>query len=722
MNVHDLLQEYCIRYYRELRNPFSGSTEGLDPGDLRAGAEVLRNILEARSPSKQFGGLETQFYSAFESYVNAPRTAIGTLCMAIDRLAGLVEPFAKLIAYHFLPDASVQKTTARGRRSYLLWKTSNYAEVLEALGLVPVADLYKDQDGFWQQKPPALALLREGFAARQKGAHESRLRTLQELEATAYSVIGQYFVICLHLLRDSSVRERVRALTEKARVLYLLRERTRAFPLTGGLLSRREHLLLYRHRKDLEPDHSEKQFLFLNYLGRRGPCFYWIRKHTAEVLEWAQELYSKPPDETVKKNAARYILNHGQPLPLKSLLETFGDYDEKAELAKFLEACATSENKAQLLGLVNDKREEVALVARKLLARIPFGVDARLRRLATSRSDTKIRISRIIVHGVAKRRRRDEYRRFPTLRDMALRVIYAYCLGEVGEELDLTLLEGIASKRRLDNRLRMACWYAFTRICSRYARFSDVTSLLRKRDRAVVLAALDAVTREGIGDDLRALQYQFERGGERIAKTSAATLRIAGKHDRMAIRAMIRNVQLGNDSRDLILAMCKVGNVSDCKLILRMIGNAERQVQLYNHVRIAEAVASICGQSLRKQLRRCLSSPEFWNYIGKEEKRPQNRLPIRCIENQALYRRLLGACFINIATARDLQLLKRLAQHNYEWIAKKAGEKLAQYGREEDLAELSETLLASQELEEKWQAPLLEALCRLDYKLYAASA
>lgn len=281
-------REYCLQHFRELRHTYGGSARVIDPPDLEASLDILESVLAATPSPSQLRGLETQFYSAFQAYLTLPRTALGDLLIAVDRLSSLVEPFLKKIAFHFLSGRAVTKKTTAGDRQVPLYRTSNYVDILEGLGIVSVSGLYKDQDSFWRSQPADTAILRKGFTSRQQGTHEARIHTLCEMEEAAYFIIGQYVVICLHLLHDPSVARQVDSLTERTRVLYLLREKVRAFSLTGTLLSQREHVLLYKYRAHVVPEPREKKYLFLNQLAGRGPSGYWLTKDKQLTLEWAR--------------------------------------------------------------------------------------------------------------------------------------------------------------------------------------------------------------------------------------------------------------------------------------------------------------------------------------------------------------------------------------------------------------------------------------------------
>jgi hypothetical protein len=598
MSPQDSFREYCLQYYKELRHPLSAAVESIDPGDLNAGIELFQNVLETGPSSAQYRGLEVQFYSAFTSYATGSRTGIGALCNAIDRLAGLIEPFLKKIAFHFLGERTVSKDTPKGKIEIPLSKSANYGDIIEALGIVTVQDLSKRQDIFWQQQSPRLAILRQGFSSRHKGAHESRIHSLEEVEKAAYSVIGQYLVICLSLLQNPSVTQQVHAFTERARVAYLLRERARMYPLARALLSRREHLLLYRHREHIHPDLSEKRFLFLNYMARRGPCFYWLRGSGGEATAWARELSEAGLDEQVKKNVLRYLLEHRQRIPLLSLLRFFGEYSDKVELARHMAQCATSKDKGLLLSLTTDRREEVALEAKRLVSEFRFPLNSQIKKLVRSASDSRIRTLRLIIPSCAKTALHARYRSFPQLEDPLHRIYYAYCLGEVGDEADLRILRTTLSRKRLDRRLRIACSYATARIGCRLGHAEEVMALIRRRQKLVSFAALDAVTGDGFGCRLSALWTGKSRDPARAKRIAEAVLRIAAKEDRKEIRTMLSLSPLGNDTRDLLLALCKVGRVEDCSFVLRLLARAPERVELFNNVRIAEAVASMCRPGL----------------------------------------------------------------------------------------------------------------------------
>jgi hypothetical protein len=713
-------KEYCHTYYRSLQNPFSDASELVDPGDLDAAIEVLDSILAIGPSAEQFRALEGQFYSAFRRYVTEMRTDIGSLANTVDRLANLIEPFLKKIAYHFLPSETVDVGQPAGTRVIPLWKTSSYPQIIDRLGLLTVSDIYKDQPAYWGAQTPGKALLRLGFASRHRGAHESRFHSLTELERTAHAVIGQYLVISLHLLHHPTVSGQIREVVEKAAVTYILRERARSFPLTGALLSRKEHLLMYRHRRDIVPESHERKFLFMDYLAGHGPVFYWLQNDRGAATDWARSALGTSSEELVRKNAIRYLLRRGERVAVADLLAAFGSYADKTELAQYLRSCITRADRRTLLELALSRRsgEEVLLESRRLFLSTCERLDAVVKRLATSGSVSRQLLLRMAIPHLAKPAHQEVYQAFPRLRDRALQLLYIYCLGEVGTSEDAEAIDTWLRKRPRDKLRRAASVYAQTRIYGRLRQTPKVYSFLRSRSLDCFSAAVDALTRQALGPDIRGLIAQSRRGAARRRKVCHAILCLATKKDLPTVRAFFASSPIDNNTRDLLLGLCRIGTVRDCRMILRRIGASRSSIDLFNHVRIADAVALIAGKGLKRMLCQSLESSEFWNYIGPDARRPRHRLPVLNVDNQALMRRLLAACFTRVASRRDLGRLKRLLTHYYDWIAHKAAERLSGLGREADVDELNEKLLRYRDPESSRVDGILQGLVLLDRRLY----
>ncbi len=711
-------RNYCLQHLVTLHHPLTDATESIHDADIEAACDVFESVVAAEGTPRQFSGLEDQFYSAFSAYLTLPRTELGNLCVAVDRIAGLIDPFLKNLALHLYPDRVLTKVRNDKKEKVLLWKTSNYADILEELGIISLSELRNDKDSYWSVQLARYAIVRKGFAFRHRGVHESRMLTLWEMESTAYAIVAQFLVICLHVMRDSQLTEKLRILTERTRALYLLHDRVRSFPLTQNLLSIREHGLLYQYRRDLKPDIQEKRFLFLNYLAGRGPCFFWLGQEPADlVLRWAEEIYKTTGDFNIKKASARFLLRARSRLPLESLLSLFSDYADKAELASYIARVTAVSDRGALMPLVHGKREEVALEAAKLFVRCSSRIDAVLRRLAISSSTQRIGLLRTCIRHVARPEHIPTYRASITKGNRANRVLNALCLGEVGEPSDLQTLKSLIKNKRTARGVRETFLYASGRIADRIKDRDFLRRLINGRENATFLAGVTTTTRTGLGSDLTLLLHQAAHSPKRRQAVSELLERVCVRGDRLFLRRFLRLYGLDNSTRHAILALCRVGLPEDCRFLLGLFLNCARKIELFNHVRIAEAIAGLCSSELRPYLGRYLKSHEFWRYVKPNEPRARGGLPIRNTENLPLVRRITAACFVAVATSRDRRTVLRLLRHNYGWIASKACEGIRRIGRQEDIDKLVTDLLATKD--EETMTKTVGGLSALDCKLYA---
>ncbi len=417
-------KEYCLQFYRELNHPCSSTKKVLvNISDLETAVDILDGILSIESKEKGFSGLQNQFYAAFNDYLKLPRNEIGSLCIAMDKLSALIDPFLKKVALHFLPNKTIE--TKNGKR-ILLWKTSNYIDILEALKVISKSKMYKKTVAYWERQPADLAILREGFTARQKGVHESRIHNLEELEKIAYTAIGSYIIVCLHISKSPLTHKKLDEAIQRRRAVHLFDERVRSHPITGTLLSKREHLFVYKWRKEIPASIEGKKFLFMNYLASGGPCFYWFDKSDKDILTaWAEELLQTSEDGIIRQNAIRYLVeNSTEPLKLRALVENFRYYEDKEELAQYIKRFAKTSDITILLKLCSDKREDVALASQQTVSKMFSGINETLKKLANSKSPVKIKILRLIIRNVADTNDLKKYQSFNNIKDKAEQVIY----------------------------------------------------------------------------------------------------------------------------------------------------------------------------------------------------------------------------------------------------------------------------------------------------------
>jgi len=708
-------KEYCLQFYRELNHPYSAKKKiQVDISDLETALDIFDEVLSLDCQEKSLSGLRDQFYSAFTSYLTSPRKEIGQLCNSVDKLSALIDPFLKKVALFLMPN---KKFETRSGKLVPLWKTPKYVAILEILGIIKERDIERKNLGYWKKNTADLAILRVGFTSRQKGVHESHIHSLAELEKIVYSVIGTYLVVCFRLLKNQLIRELFEKIIEKRRAVYLLRERVRSYPITNTLLSRKEHLLAYNHRVDISPDIEEKRFLFLSYLASRGPCFYWFKGKDKKILMvWARKHFTESNDEMVKKNALRFLIREKAiTVSLQTLLEIFPSYEEKEELTGYIREFAKPNDRNNLLRLCTDKREEVVLASQELLSKMFSKIDEDLKRLATSKSPVKLNLLRLVVRNLVQTEDVRLYRTFVDAEDKAKQIIYIYCLGDVGTEADSELLLGWVTSKKRNKIVKTACWYSISRIANRFQNCDYVCSLVNKRDRLIRIAALEAITRDGIGPNFGLL---FSKGFVDRFGLGKLIFEIATKNDSQIIRSYLCNTKLDYNVRDLVLALCKVGNSKDFEFLFDLFSKYKDEIHFHNHVRVADSMAKICTKKKTADLKRFINSKEFWSYIVRGKPRPKNRLPVENIDNQAFMRRLIAACFVKEATRTDIKLIMKMLNHNYNWIAYKATSKLSEIGTVADLNNLVDVLWNLDEEKLQDSDPTLYGLCLLDERLH----
>ena len=713
-NLSDI-KEYCLQFYRELNHPYSvGEKVPINISDLEMAVDILDGILGIESGEKSFRGLQDQFYTAFSNYLQLPRSKIGSLCIAADKLSALIEPFLKKVASYFLPNKRI--VTENGTK-LPLWKTSNYADILEALKLIKKSKIHTKTTGYWEKEPADLAILRYGFTARQKGVHESRIHSLEELEKTVYSTIGSYIIVCLHISKILPLFGKLEEITQRQRSVHLFEERVRSYPITGTLLSKKEHLLIYKWRKEISPDVEGKKLLFVNYLAGCGPCFYWFKGEDRDIMiAWAKELLATSEDEIIKENAIRYLVeNSTTPPKLRELIANLQSYENKEELSEYIRRFAKPSDISDLLKLCSDKREEVALVSQELLPQMFRKVNEALKKLTRSKSLVKRKLLRLIIKNRAKESDTDLYRGFANVKDKAEQIIYICCIGEVGTDEDLKFLSQWITTKRRNEILRTACWYSISRIANRLGMSRQVWSLINKRDRISKIASLEAMSRNGIGRNFKSL---FSKQFVERFNLADIILKIAAPGDNRIIRSYLATAKLDYGVRDLVLALCKIGGTDDFEFLFNLFSNYKEKIEFQNHVKIADGMARICGKKQSQSLGKFIKSSEFWSYISSGDNRAKRPLPVKNVDNQAFIKRVIAACFIDKATRKNIDILRKLLHHNYKWIAYKAAAKFAKVGNVRDLDNLTHSAWNLDQEKLKEANATMHALCLLDKKLY----
>jgi HEAT repeat protein len=699
--------EFCKRFYLTLNHPFAEEKKQEIKGEkLEFALELLEYILENKIDEERLQDLDVRFNSAFSNYLNMPRNEVGAFCNSIERLAGLLDPFLKKLVFLLYPDRKLQS----GNKAIPLWHTSDFSNILAELNIATV-NLKRSDKEFWKEQDSEQAILRIAFVTRHKGVHESHSYDLQSLEKTAYSVIGTYIITCLRVSGDEVVRQKFLGNIEQRRFERLLKGKAEAYDTTGSLLSEIEHLNIYRYRRNIKCGFEEIRFLFINYLAEKGPVYYWLRNQDKNLIKQLAESCLNVHDETIRRNAIRYLVRENRLFELKDILEDFKDYELKVELGEHIKQFSKRGDMDILLPLYKSKAEEVSDAAAEALCKIiDNDKDPTLHRLVFSGSIQLRFLFEMLICHAAKKTRVNYYRKFENLNDKESQALAIYSLGETGDEKDIRLIKEWLRKRRRNGKIRYACWYAIARIASRMKDRILVLKLLKSRKGIVQISAINAVTREGLGSYFYKI---FSIRGTLKGLLCGALLRISTRKDIPVLKRYLRKLDLDNFTRKVVLAISKWGEQKEFNYLLDLFLSCPKKIEFWNHVKIATDVGMLCGRKSLSKLKMIINSSEFWEYFGSN--RPSDAIPAKNFENLPLIKRVVAYAFCKIASDKEKAILKKMLWHNYNWISYLASDALARVSNEDDLDELINEVLSHSKSQDSTNAVI--AISLIDEKL-----
>jgi hypothetical protein len=526
------------------------------------------------------------------------------------------------------------------------------------------------------------------------------------------------------IVHDFVARRVIEDLTDpeeqEARVFRdLLIAKAGAFDRTGELLTTTEHLSLYACRRRITCAPEEVKLLFLGRLAGHGPVAYYLRQVTQDdAIAWAGAQCSSD-HERMRINAHRFLLSLGRAFPLGTVATVFGDHKLQFELAPLVETMATASDAdlALLLRLRNKKAEMVAHAATGTIARLLTGSTGHDRILETLSRSGKHSDLRLLCRVLSDRARPDHITRYRSdlvARRFLARAQALCALGSLGSRGDAALLED--RLRRVERRELQVCAWALATWCHKNRCSTRMRTLLRARKPDAVLGALAAVDGDRAGVALAYLLGSFARFPEEVG---AAVLRTVKLQDRTELRGFLRSTPLTRHTRDLLMALIRVGSARDARFVLHLIASSEEQVYFWNVPRLADALASRADRSLLKWFRSLVESEEFWRYMrGERAERP---LPVVNHENLYLFKRLAGSCLASVCGAGEWPLLRRLVFHDYWNIQVAAGRSIAQFAGESELDELVAEARAdpSRLNSGSGDSGVMLAICTLDEKVHA---
>ena len=173
----------------------------------------------------------------------------------------------------------------------------------------------------------------------------------------------------------------------------------------------------------------------------------------------------------------------------------------------------------------------------------------------------------------------------------------------------------------------------------------------------------------------------YEEKAVGFAKT---ILRVSSEQHLAALRETFSRVALTASAQYLVIALVRHGDAGDVIRLIERIAGSKDRIPYWFQIEVGRAVGRRMrklGSSVPDELRRIYENNEFWRDPRSTSLASRrSKLPLKNIDNRALYVRIVAHALIGSAGVNDLKLLEALAQHEYRLVARAAAVRLAQFG------------------------------------------
>jgi hypothetical protein len=484
----------------------------------------------------------------------------------------------------------------------------------------------------------------------------------------------------------------------------LLTSKGAAFQTTKANITSEEMLMLYKYRARVMPSDVELRLILSSWIEGAGPALYWLlAAEPAKLAGWLRAEEASGDLER-EQRASIVLLRHKlgeKPLTEEEYL-AFRHYQLSAEFADLISQDALSVPAALIAYGLRHRRREVreACVAAVAL-RIRGGQWEWIDRLRGSSSVFLRRGYEALVlrddvpapgHDVPMTRALVEF-------SLLKRLSSARSSSEARRAYD-----AIRKARVRSHALR----FGMALCCLRSGRLAMLLKKVRRAtsdEAQTYLAAVSgAMTTADVGRLVSAYTCLNAKEGSRYERpvvstrahaVAAAILRCSSDQHLPRIRRAMKAIRLTPSSREIALALLTHGGGADLRLVLDRVGEARDAVDFGNHTELGQALQERM-EGLHEGCPRFLTGlaqkAEFWEYFPARERATQARrslLPIKCVDNRALYVRLVAHGLIGTVRVGQEDDLVALAGHNYRLIASGAAIRLVRLGGDGAFRKLS---------------------------------
>jgi len=182
-----------------------------------------------------------------------------------------------------------------------------------------------------------------------------------------------------------------------------------------------------------------------------------------------------------------------------------------------------------------------------------------------------------------------------------------------------------------------------------------------------------------------------DKSNKRIAQVTEAkatafaktVLRVSTEQNLAALREAYGEISLTSSAQYISMALVRLGDAGDVIRLIERIGSTEDRIPYWFQIEVGRTIGRrmrSLRSSLPAELLRIYENNEFWrDPRAKSLSARRSKLPLKNIDNRALYVRVVANALIGSAGLDDLKLLQALSQHEYRLVARAAAVRLAQF-------------------------------------------
>ena len=509
-----------------------------------------------------------------------------------------------------------------------------------------------------------------------------------------------------------SVNER-----EAKKYKELLRSRAAAYTATKAILTKAEHLYIYRFRNTMLCTEEEIKLLFLSYLSGTGPISYWARRvRKSKLKSWALESMADS-DLEVQRAACRFLIRLGEPPRLPDLADVFSDYKDQHELSRYIVDFATVDDIDLLIKLNRKRAEEIVDASQRSLVNIAASIyQTHLQEILPVLSSSKnpktaktfeavsLRLGEILsLKSLREGLRSDENWR---------KLFCVHALSVKGRKADLLELQNLLVGKPT-RKLKTAATKSIVRLALRLCESELLNRNLFSNDESTVRETISAID---VPSDLVTIDSLMQLYDKYPDEVSKAIYRVSVSSELPQLKSILSRLPLEPPAREIVYALCKHENEDEFSFLFQLFLDYEGEIRFWNKFSVVERVSDLAGPKRLPLLEKIVQASDFWTYY-KEKDRPEPKIAVKDYSNVYFVKRLAGTAFGKIATRKEFPLILDMLQHDYWIIWNAALTAIKQYGTVDDVETLVEKALESESSIEG----LIAAICTIDDKVNSIS-